>query len=482
MKKIILGLSGMALLSTGLASEGQFMLSEAELLKQLESSPRYEQILSGAIGAHVNQLMAQERFETSLSATGAYQRSKEKAVSTLSAPTEKLKNYQIGINKYTPYGVGLGLNYTTQSVTNLAINDLSTARVVGQLSVDLYKDFLGKSSKALLREARAGKEEADLQKKINLKGLRLQVRNLYWSYIANYESKNLSQSLLASAKKQLALAQRRKKSDVADIGDIARLSSQVIERKSQIMQFEGAMKEIEVRLKELLGSIGRKELVIQPYNKEKVIKEFYQCLDLISTYKTVPLEYSLIDDLIGLKEKGYKAKRRHLNTYSDVDIKLTGEIGQTGSALGMGNSHDELFDDGRSYRAVGLSINLPLEGRKKESEAKQLLLAKHRFNSEKRELELRMSAIHSTVIDSAGLIKGIIENRARNRIHLKKALVDTRKKYRQARVTTQDLLQEEERYLSNAIQLISTQNQILQLMFDYFGIFTETKCSLNERL
>jgi hypothetical protein len=54
-----------------------------------------------------------------------------------------------------------------------------------------------------------------------------------------------------------------------------------------------------------------------------------------------------------------------------------------------------------------------------------------------------------------------------------------RKKYVQARASVNDLVQDQDALLNSELATIDTQLQILNVLFDYLAIFTETPCSFN---
>jgi hypothetical protein len=53
------------------------------------------------------------------------------------------------------------------------------------------------------------------------------------------------------------------------------------------------------------------------------------------------------------------------------------------------------------------------------------------------------------------------------------------KKYQQARVSINDLIQDQDALLRADLLTIETQLQVLNAVFDYLAIYTETPCAFN---
>lgn len=477
LKNILITSILLFILNVAQATQAEFLLSEGSLLKILKESPESDKIKAERLGTEVIYKIYNDSFSWSLNGTAASEKTSEKSVGTF--PTSKSSSVELGVNKVLSYGVNFGVGYTQKkSTASFPITDAASSRFVGKISIDLFKNFLGRTARSNLEEVRVGYKAGRLLEKLNKKALELKVRGLYWKYVSSAESREVAMDLLESAKKQLVLVKKKRKSGIADAGDIARFSAQVSERSAQIFQFEGSMKQTEVEFKEILPSLSSKILKLLPYSKKAAMKSFFQCLTLIQSQPETPKAYSLFDELIEVKREQFGHKRKALLAYSDIDIKFDAQSGYTGVGTDGGTARSNLRDG--NFQSIGLAINIPLDGKKNSSEKVQLLLAKAKFNAEVRSLGAKLDASHSTVVDAAKIIKGIIKSRVSNHGFLEKALKSSQKKYRQARITSQQLLQEEDKFLANAIQLINTERAILQLMFDYFTLFTETPCQLNK--
>ncbi|MCP4911814.1 MAG: TolC family protein [Oligoflexia bacterium] len=461
-------------------SKETFSLSEKSILGLLENSPETSRLESELLFSKAEFNRASDRFQYTVDANAKKERSQQDAIIPNFPPTSKASTWSATLNKTTKYGMNFGVGYASQRQSNNFLADASTRQFVGKISVDLFRDFLGRSSNSQLKSAKLNYEVAKIQRKLGQKALEFRVRSIYWNYIAAKESRDFAQKMYKSSKDQLKLIKRKKRSDVADDGDIARFASLVSERQAQSLQFEGLLRQYEAELGQIFPSLVGKEINIAPYSKELMLNQIYQCLSVVGKGNQYDKKHTLFDELFDHKRKRLQEQKRLLSAYSDVDVRLEGQVGLIGAGVGEGNAHSNLTDEKNTFNSVGLTISIPIDGKRKTTEKTQLQLAKAQVDAEVRGQESNLESLHSILAENIKLIKEIIQTRSINDNHLEKALKDSRKKFRQARITSQQLVQEEDRYLSNAIQLISTQRDILLFMFDYLSLFTEAPCELKD--
>jgi len=110
--------------------------------------------------------------------------------------------YSLGLVKPTAYGVDIGLKLFGSKASNAFVSGAATTGVGLNLSIDLMQNFLGRKTKNDLKKSKYILERAELEKKISLKLIEVNLRKLYWSLVANNEQKILLSSLADLAKKQ----------------------------------------------------------------------------------------------------------------------------------------------------------------------------------------------------------------------------------------------------------------------------------------
>ena len=468
--------------NTPTATAEEFIISERNLIKEASNSSEIDRIELSYLQEETNYLRTLDDYTLSLEGELRAERSNERPVENSNQVVDRFSSASLGINQPLPNGMTFGVGYANEKSSTIGLSDFSFSRskFVGRIVIDLLKDFLGRTSFSELKDSELGSDAAKLSREIDTKVFHLRLRRLFWDYVVAHESRNIAQKMLRSDRNELKLAKEKRQVDAADEGDIARLSSQVRERQAQNLQFEANMKQLEEQFKQFLPQLSRRSFKMGDYNKTQKIKQFFTCLDLIESHKDTPLDNSLFDELVQLKRRQLSYREKSLDAYSDVDIRLEGELGIVGSETNRQDANENLFEDPESFAAIGLRVEVPIDRKRKDTEKMQLKVAQKQFEAESKELLSRLDSLHLTIVEAINLIRGVLDNRRKNSKQLTIALKDSQTKYRQARITSQQLLQEQDRFFNNELALISLQRDLLNFMLDYFALFTETPCQLNE--
>ena len=458
-------------IAPSLVSAENFILSEGNLIRESTNSSEIDRIELSLLQSEANYRTTLDNYALVLNGEVREERTGEESIEDRNQITDRLSTGSLGVSQPLPSGMTLGLDYKNKKNSSIGFSDFSysQSKLVGTITIDLLRDFLGRTSISELKDVEIGASAAKLTRKIDTKVFHLRLRRLFWDYIVAHESRGITRNMLRSDRKELKLAKEKRLVDAADEGDIARLSSQVSERTARQLQFEGTMKQLEEQFKQLLPQLSKRSFQVGNYYKDKKIKQFFACLDLIESHKDTPLENSLFDELVNMKKKQLAYRQKSLDTYSDVDVKLEGELGFVGSDTNRSDANDHLISDPEGFGAVGVRVTVPLDRKRRDSEETQLKVAQKQFDAESKELLSRLDSLHLTIVDAINLIKGVLENRGQNSKYLSIALKDSREKYRQARITSQQLLDEQDRYFNNELELISLQRDLLNFMLDYFG-------------
>ncbi len=83
---------------------------------------------------------------------------------------------------------------------------------------------------------------------------------------------------------------------------------------------------------------------------------------------------------------------------------------------------------------------------------------------------------------SIKLLKEIINQQKLTSKSLEVATKSSRKKYSQARITVEQLITEQERFLQSKLDEIDSKLEIVTTLLNYFKVFTETPCEINTTL
>jgi len=78
-----------------------------------------------------------------------------------------------------------------------------------------------------------------------------------------------------------------------------------------------------------------------------------------------------------------------------------------------------------------------------------------------------------------GLLSEVVRSQKQNTLALEKRLQVQNRKFREARVSANDLILDQDALLNSNLTTISTQLEIINTIFDYLVVFTETPCEFN---
>ena len=152
---------------------------------------------------------------------------------------------------------------------------------------------------------------------------------------------------------------------------------------------------------------------------------------------------------------------------------------KTGKEFTYSNAYSDLGRDGRDAYQIGLQFSIPLGKKKQDTQDLKKLVSKKRFKAEREANFAKLDAYHSQMIRSVRLLKQVVANQKVNSLNLAKSLKVSKKKYQQARITVEQLVQEQDGYLNSNLAEIQTKLNIINTLLDYFSVYTETPCKLN---
>ncbi len=424
-----------------------------------------------------------ENFGLKFNASANYQETKEKSFATFIPVNSPLSDYQMKLSQNTKYGLSYGIKAGANQYTNSIFTDGTTATVDAELALDLYKDFLGSTSRAQDASLMVQEEIAKRQREISEHTFVQEVRKLYWQIVANNERRKIAQALLDTTKKLEKDTRKRFKSNVADRGDLARINSQVEERNGQLYFLDFEKNELFKTLKSLFPEkLGGNDIKLAPYDLDDTVKEVMSCTQQIATHlKSLPLEYTEYDEILGLLQKDLELSKKVNDNYNKSDLKLIGSFGLVGKDYSYSNSIDELKDSGDTRFAVGLQWTVPLGGETEKTRAIQDRILKRQNLAQAQEVKGKLDAFHSQTLRSVFVLQNVIKAQERNAKYLRATLKDTKKKFQQARLSSQDLLIDTNQLLNSNLNEVSTKYQVIETIINYFTVFNQTPCQLNKR-
>jgi hypothetical protein len=94
-------------------------------------------------------------------------------------------------------------------------------------------------------------------------------------------------------------------------------------------------------------------------------------------------------------------------------------------------------------------------------------------------IDAQVVSTHQELSKSILLLTDVIKSQRVSSEQLLKRLKLRQKKYEQARVSVDELVFDQDALLNSKLMTVETQLQVLNTLFDYFVIYTDTPCSFN---
>lgn len=474
--KLLIFIGAFSLMSAASAEK----LDETKLVHLLrDRSPQWKLVESQELGALEALSGFGENFETQLFGNYYYSKTDEKQFSQFAPVTSPIKNKSIGLSRATTFGMNWKLTGSQDQFSNSFVSQGTTTALTASASIDLYKDFLGRKTREQENLLEKNHLVATLKREADLKMLETSLRKVYWALIANDLSLKITNELLESSKKQVVEAQRRFKNNIADEGEVARYKSQVAARQAQIISLMYQQESLKKGVRDLIPELADKDITLTTVNVDRAVQEVLQCTATIAQLKDAPLDFTPYDEIAKLYREQLEHKQKVNNAHSGLDVSLISEYKYTGKALGTDNSMDEFNNDPRNGYSIGIGVSIPLEGKKSKTEDVKKAVDERVFVAQADQNASRVQSVHKQVVKSIQLLGEVMKNQEENTKQLEISLRTSRKKFNQARLTVQQLVQEQDLYLQSNLDEIQTKLQVIYTLLDYFSVFTQTPCSIN---
>lgn len=475
-----------------LFAQSSFQLSETSLLGLgLEQTPQWESIEAAYSASLAESQGLDDRFKPVLFGKAGYEETRERALFDFIPVWSPIKSAQLGVRQQFQGGVGLsaatGIDQRSAATTSGSFRNVSTSTVRLDLTVDLWKDIFGRISKAQTKSAKLKQEKSEIEKEIKQKNFSIGLRRTYWALVANNEQLKIYQDLKKISSEQLADARRRLSAGVADSGEVARYEAQVAAREGALLYSQYQKEVLLKNLKNLIPDLKDKSIVLENYNIPQVVESVMACTLVIASKVETPYEFTRYDEVVNLLRQSQLEEQKLASSYDEVDLKFVGTVRTTGiGSRDAGNNQrvgsygaalDDWQDNNRTGYAAALELSVPF-GRGKTKDTQEIL-AKKRFDSEINQTHTNIITTHQQLVRVIKLLTELIEQQKISSAALEKRLQVQTRKYREARVTVNDLILDQDSLLNSNLSTINTQLEIINTLFDYLSVFTETPCPFN---
>lgn len=459
-------------INNALASD-VFFLNPKSLKSEIQKDPaRIKEIQNNLINSQINENNILEEFQPELTGSYSYQKTNQ-SFQNFFPVVSPLSNFETAIEKEFQSGIKASIGNISYRRKYGNNNPEIRNALFFSTSFDLYKNFLGRISKSKVRNAKLQKEINLLKQKIGSKIFELAILRIYYKLILNNEAIIISSKLLKLSKRQLRDLQKKYDNKIATIDDLERQRIEVISRDSAILSLQKDRELYFKELRKLLPNLSNKDLKLSQYNYEEIERKFLKLSANIHKKKSAPKELTFYDDILLKEKKSYKMQKKILSTHSDIDIAFNAEIQRFDGNNSLNDSYQDIpanKDD--KYYNIGAEITIPFGNIKKDNEKLKIKSRYLSYLIKKEKLLADLDIYHLEFIANVKLVYKTLENQRISARSSKIILSESRKKYKQARLSLQRLLDDENMDLETSLSRISISESFLDIIFNYLTIFT----------
>lgn len=460
----------------------EFVLNEQVIYDFVKSGepPSLKEIESSLLSNQNQLAQFQDQFKFQAFSQGSYAKTKEEALISFQPIFSPTSDFALGAKRSLKNGIQLqtSVGASKRDFSYLGTPTTGTiSKVSVSATIDLWKNLLGRVTKAQSETLELSLQSAKLQKNVQTQVFLNNVRMLYWQLVANDEALKISEKLLASSIKQEREAVRRLKNSIADQGEVARYRAQVATRQSQITSQKFQRQQILQALRQLLPELQGKEISLGKLTLDNTVDSVLQCVGMLKSKVETPLQYSLYDDLNQVLSSIQKQQVKIAESYSKPDLVLTTGIQTSAVDEATMDSFDEAFTEEREGYQVGLQLNIPLglNDTKKQLVKAEKLKADYQIKKQNAILESQ----HQFINQSISYLLAAIQSQGVSKKNLEIRVADVQKKYRQGRISVTEYIVDQDNLLQTELQIIETKYLVVKTLLDYLSIFTHTPCAFN---
>lgn len=502
MHKLLLSLSFLAAFNADNLIAAPTIITEESIQQMAQKgSPSLDQIQATLLLSTISSGQVKEGYSPELFGRADYTETNERAIIQFQPIFSPIAQAQIGVRQKMRHGFSAETAVVTDqrsaspTVFSGKFNDVTTTTLRFTVQMDLWKDLLGRLSKTEIENAQLSLQNAQIQKNIQDRTFAISLRRIYWSLVANTEALKISSELLKTSQRQADETRSRFKNSVAEADEVARYEAQVAGREGSILFLKYQRENYLTQLKNFLPDISANEFEIGGYDLKKTIDDVVACTVLIASEKQIPYSFTQYDEVISILRK-IRTNASVLNSrYADPDVKLFGTVKATGVASdnagkdGVGRTNfrgsygasiDDIEETNRTGYAVGLQFTLPLGDEKDKVQKSKELYDEKRLMASINQTDAQLTNTHTQLVKTIAYLNEVIRAQKVTSEKLSTRLRLMKKKYEQARVSVNDLVQDQDALLNSELITIDTQLAVVNTIFDYLVIFTETPCTFND--
>lgn len=463
------------------AQSNAFNLTEKALLQlALDSNPSESRFAAQQQKLDLAATQYQERFQSHLFGSAYYGRSNLDPVAPFSPTFSPTEGFEVGVKNYLGSGLNGSISVFSDQISADDLVERSTsAGIKANLTMDIWKNFLGKFDSLDSSSLDLQKKQARLRRITNTIEFKTSLRKIYWSLVTNHESSKLTRNILNTAENQKKTAEKRLKESVGNAADVSRYRAQVNSHKATLTALDYQRESLFLKLKKYFPKLGHQVIQLGKYDVSDLTKQVSECSSVIKGEKSLPWKYTFYDEKISILEADYANKTQASGRYDMADVQVFAEAELSGRGEEYSGGYESITEKGRSKYMIGLNLSVPLGGARTASSKAKTHLEKNEFMASKENFNAQVNARHQQMIPMLAMLTQAIESRKASSASLEKALGHSKKMYNQARVSVDVLIRDQSALLANKLEELKIKQTIINEFLDYFQIFSETPCELN---
>ncbi|MEZ4819101.1 MAG: TolC family protein [Bdellovibrionota bacterium] len=411
-----------------------------------------------------------------------YQDSNEKGLASFMPTFGPVYGFSTGVMQKFSHGLDVEANFfgDLTSTTDSFIDKATRTGVNVKAKIDLLKNFMGRIDQAKLKSSQLQIEKTEIQNHMDMRTFELEMRKHFWSLVSIEKKISVANKLLETANIQYEDSLKRQKNFIADVSDTQRYKAQVADRKSTLYTLTYQKDLILQQMKQFFPPLSNATIEMGDYNIEQTTMAVLACVEQIKSYPRTPWDHTQMDELLAVIEKDYAQQKKVDQSIAGADLALESKVQASGVDRGFADSYADFASDAGIGVQIGLVLDVPLGSSKKKAEK-----AKHRFHYEQfladqKETKATVEAQQSQLTSMVDTLYASMQNYDENNETLLDNISRMQKKYKQARIDVLDLVREQDALSQNALSEIDAHLAIMHILLDYFKVFTEDPCSINQ--
>lgn len=479
-----------SIISSIVVAFGFSFLASAKNISEADVIKFSRQLTPTSLGLSANQASVDlagksfgQLFAPTIFSKAAYSESEEEQISPFVPVVSPGSEVSLGMRKK----VGAGLTASIEAFQSVQVfdsNQFADAARSGarlNLQMDLWKNAFGRWDSRELERLALDNEVAKEKEQIHLKQFELNMRKLYWSFVANKQLQKLRSSLVDSTSRQLEITRQQSRQFVADVGDVSRLEALVSGQRSGLIMLEHARAQIVESLKLNIPFYNGYASFESQQTINDIDSEMRACILSVRSKTEAPINFSRYQKILTRTNSAREARNKQITYEDGLNMSLSAMAEFNALAGEREESFDQFNEDPKNKFQVALELSVPLGKVHEQTSSLKRVLNNKRTESERQKILAMVKSKHEQTLKMIDLLqKALAQQITTNKIQKVKADF-AQKKYKQARIPLAILIDDQTALLNSQLQAVELRLMIATTLLDYFSVFDLYPCSFNLR-